>query len=417
MGNPILVGWGSNLSPISPDSDRKGVMSRILVVLGTRPEAIKLAPVIHALREHARDDDEVVVCSTGQHREMLAQTLGAFGITPDLDLDVMEPGQCPSDVVGKLMIELGKVYKQTSPDWVVVQGDTATVAAGALSAFMHRIKVAHVEAGLRTHDKSKPFPEEINRRVAGVVADMHFAATEQASDHLLREGNAPDSIMVTGNTVVDALRWMSDKMRQNTDSSVNGHADNARLVLVTAHRRESHGEPIREVCRALKDIAEQHHDIRIVYPVHMNPNISGPVREILEGVERITLCDPLDYPSFMERMSNAYMIITDSGGIQEEASVIGVPTLLLRESTERPEAVQAGVVLPVGTDHDLIVKSAAALLTDPEVHARMAKPVSVFGDGQASQRIAYELLGLGRFDDITQQRSVNSSFDRVGSGH
>jgi UDP-N-acetylglucosamine 2-epimerase (non-hydrolysing) len=393
-------------------------MPRILVVLGTRPEAIKLAPVIHALREHARDEDQVIVCSSGQHREMLSQTLGAFGISPDMDLEVMEPGQCPSDVVGKLMIELGKVYQQTNPDWVVVQGDTATVAAGALSAFMHRIKVAHVEAGLRTHDKSKPFPEEINRRVAGVVADMHFAATEQARDHLLREGNTPDSIMVTGNTVVDALRWMSDKMKQSTDPGVNGHADNTRLVLVTAHRRESHGEPIREVCRALKQIAEQHQDIRIVYPVHMNPNICGPVREILDGVDRITLCDPLEYPEFMRLMSNAYMIITDSGGIQEEASVIGVPTLLLRESTERPEAVQAGVVLPVGTDRDLIVKSAAALLTDPAAHAKMAKPVSVFGDGLASQRIAHELLGLGDFYGVSNRElEATSTLDQVGLGN
>ncbi len=364
-------------------------MTRVLVVLGTRPEAIKLAPVVQSLRAHPGGTGEAVLCSTGQHKEMLADALAGFELTPDVDLAVMRPGQTPTEVVGRLMLELGPVFAAQKPDWVVVQGDTATVMAASIAAFLHRIPVAHVEAGLRTSDRWQPFPEEINRRVAGVVADVHFAATAGARDNLLREGVPAADVLLTGNTVIDALQWM---VRRVQDRPLPVDLCGRRMVLVTAHRRESFGEPFRELCQALRDIAEAHEDVHLVYPVHLNPNVQEPVRAILGGHERISLIEPKAYPDFVNMMSKAHLIITDSGGVQEEAPALGKPVLVLREKTERPEAVAAGVVKLVGTDRAKITGEAHALLTDDAAYRAMARPTHVYGDGLASKRIAERLL-------------------------
>lgn len=381
-------------------------MTRTLVVLGTRPEAIKLAPVIHALKQLAGPDDQTIVCSTGQHREMLLQTFEQFEITPDISLDIMKPGQTPADVVGRLMIELGQVYKDHTPDWVVVQGDTATVLAGALSATLHKIKVAHVEAGLRTYDNSEPFPEEINRRAVGVVADQHFASTKLAQQNLLSEGISPDSIMVTGNTVIDSLNWMLST-RQDQPAVIESTDPNERLIVVTAHRRESFGEPIRQICLAIRDIARNHDHVRIVFPVHLNPMIREPVHEILGNEECVELIEPQNYANFVGLLQNAYMILSDSGGVQEEASALGIPTLLLRDCSERPEAIDSGVVLSVGADRDKITRHASTLLNDAAVYAKMAQPTTVFGDGRASIRIAKCLLNLPFDADDLATTSLN----------
>jgi len=364
-------------------------MTRVLVVLGTRPEAIKLAPVVRALREHPGNRGEAILCSTGQHKEMLADALAGFELKPDLDLAVMRPGQTPADVVGRLMLELGPVFTEHKPDWVVVQGDTATVMAASLAAFLHRIPVAHVEAGLRTSDRWQPFPEEINRRVAGVVADVHFAATAGSRDNLLREGVPAADVLLAGNTVIDALQWMVQRVQ---DRPLPVDLQGRRMVLVTAHRRESFGEPFRDLCQALRDIADEYEDVHLVYPVHLNPNVQQPVKEILGGHERISLIDPKPYPDFVNMIAKAHLIITDSGGVQEEAPALGKPVLVLREKTERPEAVAAGVVKLVGTDHAKITGEARALLTDEAAYRAMARPTHVYGDGLASKRIAERLL-------------------------
>lgn len=366
---------------------------RVVVVFGTRPEVIKLAPVIHDLR--ARPDQvDLTLCSTGQHREMLDQTLAAFDLRPDRELRLMQAGQHPTDLLGRLLIGLRGVLAETRPDVVVVQGDTTTVMAAALAAFLHGARVAHVEAGLRTGDRRAPFPEEVNRRVAGVVADHHFAPTVRARENLLSEGVGPESIFLTGNTVVDALHWMRSKV---ADLPLPAHLDPgpARLVLITAHRRENFGEPFRELCRALRDIAERFEDVCLLYPVHLNPNVQGVVHDILDGCPRVRLVEPVDYAHFVALLTRAHLVLTDSGGIQEEAPALGKPVLVMREKTERPEAVAAGVVRLVGTDRSRIVSEATALLSDPAAYATMARMVDVYGDGRAAARIG-EVIVTGR---------------------
>lgn len=365
-------------------------MKRILVVLGTRPEAIKLAPVIHTLRSRP-EQAELTLCSTGQHREMLDETLAALELRADCDLRVMKKAQHPTDLMGRLLLALRPVMDEINPDVVVVQGDTATVMAAAFAGFIHGAKVAHVEAGLRTRDKRAPFPEEINRRVAGVLADYHFAPTRTASDALLAEGVDPQSVFVTGNTVVDTLHWMRAKV---ADRPLPPELDpkGARLVLVTAHRRESFGQPFRDLCLALRDIAERFDDVQMIYPVHLNPNVQKPVRDILGGCDRIKLIEPLGYGDFVSLLIRAHLILTDSGGIQEEAPALGKPVLVLREKTERPEAVAAGVVRLVGTDRKRIVGEASTLLSDASAYAAMARQVNVYGDGRAAERIAEVIL-------------------------
>jgi len=365
-------------------------VKHVLVAFGTRPEVIKLAPVIHALRE--RDHRaRVTLCSTGQHRAMLDSALSAFGLSADIDLDVMRPNQHPTELVGRLLLALRPVLAERRPDVVVVQGDTATVMAAALAGFLDRVPVAHVEAGLRTRDRRAPFPEEINRRVTGAVADHHFAPTPTARHNLIQEGTPAEGVYLTGNTIVDALQWMG--RRVDGIPLPDGLGDwPGRLILVTAHRRESFGAPFRELCLALRDIAERFDDVQLVYPVHFNPNVRAPVNEILGDCARVRLIDPLPYDQFVALLHRADVILTDSGGIQEEAPALGKPTLVLREKTERPEAVAGGVVQLVGTDRERIVGNVTTLLTDEAAYARMARKVFVYGDGLAAQRICEVLV-------------------------
>lgn len=371
-------------------------MIRILSVFGTRPEAIKMAPVVRELQRYP-DRIESLVCVTAQHREMLDQVLGLFAITPDYDLKVMQDNQTPTQVASAVLARLEPVLQQERPDWVLVQGDTTTVAAASLAAFYAGVKVGHVEAGLRTHDKWQPFPEEINRRVAGVIADLHFAPTQRACQNLLCEGVPAEYVVVTGNPVIDALHWVA---AQPLDAGIldPGRAaceyDGLKQILVTAHRRENLGRPLENICLALRDLAT-HYDggVHITYPVHLNPSVWEPVHRLLGDVPNITLTPPLDYLPLVHLMKRAYLVLTDSGGIQEEAPGLGVPVLVLREVTERPEAVEAGTVRVVGTDRQRILAEACHLLDDPAAHERVARAVNPYGDGRASQRIVAALLG------------------------
>ena len=351
-------------------------MKHMLVVFGTRPEVIKLAPVVFALGGRP-DDFRVTLCATGQHRDMLDSALAAFELHADHDLDAMETGQHPADLLGRLVRNLRPLIDDLRPDTVVVQGDTVTVMAAALTGFLCGVRVAHVEAGLRTRDRRAPFPEEVNRRVAGVVADYHFAPTAGARDHLLREGVPAESVFLTGNTIVDALYWMREKVT-GRDLPAGLDATGKRLVLVTAHRRESFGPPFRELCHALREIAATHADVELVYPVHLNPNVRQPVHEILGGCERVRLVEPLAYTDFIAVLTRAYLVLTDSGGLQEEAPVLGKPTLVLRDKTERPEAIAAGIARLVGTDRSRIVTEASRVLDDPRAYQAMARPVHVY---------------------------------------
>ncbi|GAA4999774.1 UDP-N-acetylglucosamine 2-epimerase (non-hydrolyzing) [Pseudoluteimonas lycopersici] len=367
-------------------SPRQGACKRILAVVGTRPEAIKMAPVIRALQSAPWAD--VRVLATAQHRQMLDQVLDAFGIVPDIDLDIMAPNQTLPELTSRLLSKLDEVFARERPDAVLIQGDTTTVMTAAMAAFYRRIDVGHVEAGLRTGDLHNPFPEEMNRIVAGRLSRWHFAPTEGARDNLLREGFDPASVHVTGNTVIDALL---DVVQRDTPLPVEV-PEGRRMVLVTAHRRENFGAPFREVCLAIRDLADRHDDVHFVYPVHPNPNVSGPAREILGGHDRITLCPPMDYLPFVAAMKRAHLILTDSGGVQEEAPALGKPVLVMRRETERPEAVEAGVVKLVGPVRDAIVAEVSWLLDEPGAYAGMAKGVSPYGDGHASGRIA-DILG------------------------
>lgn len=365
---------------------------KILFVFGTRPEAIKLAPVILELR--ARPEFRPLVCVTAQHREMLDQVLDTFAVRPDHDLDIMRPGQDLFDVTARCLAELKPVLEKERPDWVIVQGDTTTVFAAALASFYLGIRVAHVEAGLRTYDKRRPFPEEINRRLTSPLADLHFAPTESARGNLLAEGVPESAIHVTGNTVVDALFYVRDQYRGRWPQPPGMRPIPAgkRLVLVTGHRRESFGEGFELICRALRRIAERS-DVEVVYPVHLNPNVQGPVFRILGNLPNVQLIEPLSYVPFVGLMEASYLILTDSGGIQEEGPSLGKPVLVMREVTERPEAVEAGTVKLVGTDVHKIVGEAFNLLDNPAAYERMSRAHNPYGDGQASRRIAQVLAG------------------------
>ena len=367
---------------------------RVLCVFGTRPEAIKMAPVVRELRKHP-ERVEVRVCVTGQHREMLDQVLRLFEIVPDHDLGIMRPDQSLTDVTTAALTGLDAVIASARPDWVVVQGDTTTAMAAALVAFYRRVRIAHVEAGLRSRNLAHPFPEEANRRIIDSLANLHFAPTGDARQNLLREGFDGSTVIVTGNTVIDALHWVA-RLPAPADLEAQLPGNGARVLLVTAHRRESFGPAMQEICLALRDLATRYGEgVQVVYPVHLNPNVWEPVHRMLGGLPNVALLPPLDYLRLVHLMKRAYLVLTDSGGIQEEAPGLGKPVLVLREVTERPEAVVAGTARVVGTSRERVVREAARLLDDPAEYARMARAVNPFGDGHASGRIVATLLASG----------------------
>jgi len=366
---------------------------RLLLVFGTRPEAIKMAPVVQALAARP-GEAEHVVCVTAQHREMLDQVLAWFAIEPDVDLNLMRPDQTLPDLTARALTGITKVIEDVQPDVVLAQGDTTTVMATALAAFYQRVPFGHVEAGLRTHDLYNPFPEEVNRHLASVLATYHFAPTRTAVDALLAEGIDASQIHQTGNTVIDALQWtVAQPHRLDLDLPLDGPE---RLILITAHRRESFGQEFENICHALRQLAERNPGVRLIYPVHLNPNVQEPVYRILSGVERVHLIDPLPYPDFAHLMNRSTLIVSDSGGLQEEAPALGKPVLVMRQTTERPEAIEAGTARLVGTDTQRIVTEAERLLDDPDAYAQMANAVSPFGDGHAAERIVNILLKAKR---------------------
>ena len=362
---------------------------RILVVFGTRPEAIKLFPLIHALR---RTDADVRVCVTGQHREMLDQVLEIARIVPDHDLDLMLPNQSLDMLTSRLLTELGKVMDADRPDRVVVQGDTATAMVGALTAYYRKIPVAHVEAGLRSGNIYHPWPEEVNRKVVGAIADLHFAPTDTARDALIAENVPAQRIHVTGNTVIDAL--IETRARVDSDAGlaaaiapVAERFAGKRIVAVTTHRRENFGEGLKSVAHAVRRIA-QRPDVAIIFPVHPNPNVRAPMADVLGGIDNVAMIDPLDYPNFVRLLSLCHFVMTDSGGVQEEAPALAKPVLVMRETTERPEGVVAGTAKLVGNDEEVIVTEASRLLDDSASYEAMARAHNPFGDGKSSERIA-----------------------------
>ncbi|MEQ9915213.1 UDP-N-acetylglucosamine 2-epimerase (non-hydrolyzing) [Pectobacterium aroidearum] len=364
---------------------------KVLTVFGTRPEAIKMAPLVHALAQDGAFESRI--CVTAQHREMLDQVLRLFDITPDYDLDIMRPGQGLSEISCRILSGLEPVMTEFKPDLVLVHGDTTTTLATSLAAFYQRIPVGHVEAGLRTGNLYSPWPEEANRKLTGHLAMYHFAPTENSRQNLLREHLSDRHIFVTGNTVIDALFWVRDRilgdatLRCSLDEKYAFLDDNKKLILVTGHRRESFGGGFERICSALADIARRHPEVQIVYPVHLNPNVSEPVNRILSGIDNVMLIAPQDYLPFVYLMNRSYMILTDSGGIQEEAPSLGKPVLVMRDTTERPEALEAGTVKLVGTEVASIVDAVSMLLTDEEAYQSMSRAHNPYGDGQACQRI------------------------------
>ncbi len=371
-------------------------MLKVLAVFGTRPEAIKMAPVIQQLKKKS-SLVQSLVCVTGQHRQMLDQVLKLFEIQPDYDLDIMEEGQSLGQVTTNVLTRMEVLIAKEKPDWVLVQGDTTTAMASALAAFYHSTNVGHIEAGLRTRNKFHPFPEEINRKIIDSLCDLHFAPTPTARQNLLREGIDNTSISVTGNTVIDALQWVAtlpfdSKMMKDNGIRIAESAS-TKLVLVTAHRRENFGEPLSNICSALRIIAEKYRDqVQIVYPVHLNPNVQEPVYRLLNGIPNIILVPPLEYLSMVHLMKYSYLVITDSGGIQEEAPGLGKPVLVLREVTERPEAVEAGTVKVIGTDQQRIVDETVRLFEDRKEYEKMARAVNPYGDGHAAEYVAKALF-------------------------
>lgn len=370
---------------------------KVMVVFGTRPEAIKMAPVVKALKN---SKVECLVAVTAQHREMLDQVLKLFQIEPDYDLNLMQTGQTLTDISTRALNGLAEVFREAKPNLVLVHGDTTTTFIAALAAFYEHIPVGHVEAGLRTGNKYSPFPEEMNRKLAGALADLHFAPTETAKKNLLREGVVEEKIFVTGNTVIDAL--LDTVRSEYTFSDPELHRilkeDARRMILVTTHRRENLGEPMRQIYRGLAEVLDKFPDTTIVFPVHKNPNVRQVVNEVLGHNPRVHLIEPMDYEPFVNLMAKASIILTDSGGIQEEAPSLGIPVLVVRDTTERPEAVEAGTVSLVGTSYERIVAELSHLLSDGEAYHKMAHSVNPYGDGQASRRIAKiteEFLGKG----------------------
>jgi len=374
---------------------------KILLVFGTRPEAIKMAPLVKEFQKHP-DKFETKVCVTAQHRQMLDQVLDIFEIKPDYDLNIMAPNQDLYDITSKVLLGMRNVLKEFHPDIVLVHGDTTTSMAAGLAAFYQQIKIAHVEAGLRTYNLQSPWPEEMNRQVTDRICDYYFAPTEQSRQNLLKEGIADEKIFVTGNTVIDALHWVVNKI--NNDSTLqqqlqqqikeigypnilNSQLPTLKYILVTGHRRENFGDGFLNICKALKEIAISHPEMDIVYPVHLNPNVQKPVYDLLSDVKNIYLIKPLDYLPFVYLMQNCHLILTDSGGVQEEAPSLGKPVLVMRNTTERPEAVEAGTVKLVGTDYGAIVENVSLLLNDTSLYNKMSQAHNPYGNGKSCERI------------------------------
>jgi UDP-N-acetylglucosamine 2-epimerase (non-hydrolysing) len=372
-------------------------MKKIMCVFGTRPEAIKMSPVIRKMLVDPRV--ECLTCVTAQHREMLDQVLALFEIKPDVDLNLMKANQSLAQITSLILDRLDPVIREHRPNWILAQGDTTTVMATALLSYYHRIRFGHVEAGLRTHDKFQPFPEEINRRVAGVIADLHFAPTEWSRGNLLREGVPPENIAVTGNPVIDALQWAANLpfdysiiKRAGIDLQALDKSGK-KIILVTAHRRENFGQPLENICSAILKLADSHAGtVHFIYPIHLNPNVQEPVNRLLSHHPDITLTSPLEYLPLVNIIKHSKLVLTDSGGIQEEAPGLGIPVLVLREVTERPEGVEAGTVRLVGTDTEKIINSVNLLLGKPEEYERMARSVNPYGDGNASHRIVEAII-------------------------
>lgn len=367
-------------------------MEKVLLVFGTRPEAIKMAPLALKLKENTQDF-ETKVCVTGQHRQMLDQVLELFHLTPDFDLNLMKHGQTLSDVTSGVLNGLEGVFAEWTPDVVLVHGDTATTFAASLAAYYHKIKVGHVEAGLRTGDIYSPWPEEANRKLTGTLANYHFAPTQSSYNNLIKENIDPALIQITGNTVIDALLKVKEKVEtdQNIIDEFNHKFDfldtNKKLILVTGHRRENFGQGFLNICNGLANIAKKYQNVQIVYPVHLNPNVQKPVNELLSGISNIYLIEPQDYLPFVYLMNRSYLILTDSGGIQEEAPSLGKPVLVMRDTTERPEAVEAGTVKLVGTDANIIEKSVTDLIENNDLYQLMAEAHNPYGDGTSCQQI------------------------------
>ncbi|MEB2309923.1 MAG: UDP-N-acetylglucosamine 2-epimerase (non-hydrolyzing) [Candidatus Brocadiaceae bacterium] len=374
-------------------------MITILSIFGTRPEAIKMAPVIKELEKHP-DRFRSLVCVTAQHRQMLDQVLDLFGIVPDFDLDLMQENQTLSQITARVLTSLDPVLREIKPDWILVQGDTTTTMAASMAAFYRGIRVGHVEAGLRTNNKQAPFPEEINRRVTSVIADLHFAPTDRARQALLSENVPQNKIFITGNTVIDALLWARQevgKSPHDIPSDLKNTINNKKLILVTGHRRESFGRTFEQICLAIRDLVSLRPDICVVFPVHLNPHVKEPVHRILGNVDRVHLIEPLSYGPFVWLMDHAYLILTDSGGIQEEAPSLGKPVFVMREVTERPEGIEAGCVALVGTDKDKIVESVGNLLRNEEIYKTMSNAKNPYGDGKSAARIVKALFYNSNF--------------------
>lgn len=362
-------------------------MIKVMTIFGTRPEAIKMAPLVKELK--SRKEIECIVCVTAQHRQMLDQVLKTFEIVPDYDLDIMKQGQTLSDITARVLKGLEEVIQEVKPNIILVHGDTTTTFAGALAAYYNQVDIGHVEAGLRTWNKYSPYPEEMNRQMVGVLADMHFAPTENSKVSLLKEGKKEETIFVTGNTAIDAL---ATTVHKNYTHPILDWAKGSRMILITAHRRENLGEPMRGMFQAIRRIVEEYPDVKAVYPVHLNPKVREVANEVLGDNEKIKLIDPLEVIDFHNFIANSYLILTDSGGIQEEAPSLGKPVLVLRDTTERPEGIQAGTLKLAGTDEETIYQLTKQLLEDQEEYRKMSKASNPYGDGKASQRIAEAII-------------------------
>lgn len=360
---------------------------KVMTVFGTRPESIKLAPLIKELR--TRQEIETIVCVTAQHRQMLDQVLNAFNIVPDYDLDIMKPGQTLTEITARVLAGLEEVIKQVTPDLVLVHGDTTTAFAGALASYYQRVAIGHVEAGLRTYNKYSPYPEEMNRQLIGTLADIHFAPTELSRQNLLAEGKRDESILVTGNTAIDALKTT---VREGYPLELLDWVEDSRLIVLTAHRRENLGEPMYRMFSAIKRIVEKYSDIKVVYPVHLNPLVVKAANDVFGDCDRVRLVEPMDVVDFHNLLNRSYIILTDSGGIQEEAPSLGKPVIVLRDTTERPEGIEAGTLKLAGTDEQVIFNMIDELLNNSQEYEKMSKAKNPYGDGFASKRIADAII-------------------------